>query len=221
MNIQELIKRTMTGIILGFLFWLCFIYAPPFISSLLLLLILGLIFIFEWKRLFKTSNTLNWLLMPLYPAAPFALLIYMNQHATYRPLLFFLFVIVFSFDTGSYIFGNLFGKHIIAKSISPRKSWEGVAGGYLFASIGMWAMLYEQNKTMPIITMLLFTAVVSILSLCGDLFESWLKRRAGIKDSSNLLPGHGGFLDRFDGILFAVFFFYFFRDYLMNLLRLL
>ncbi|GMU19837.1 MAG: hypothetical protein AMXMBFR12_10280 [Candidatus Babeliales bacterium] len=65
-----------------------------------------------------------------------------------------------------------------------------------------------------------FTLLVCILSLIGDLFESWLKRRAGIKDSGTMLPGHGGFLDRFDGILFTVIFFYIFKDYLVKLFEL-
>ncbi len=101
--------------------------------------------------------------------------------------------------------------------IIPFKTCEGVVGGYIFANISLTLLFWEQGISNPWWLVMLFSFIVCSLSLVGDLFESWLKRRARIKDSGTLLPGHGGFLDRFDGILFAVFFFYFLRDYLLNL----
>lgn len=212
---NNFLQRLITGGILGVGFWGLLVYLPPFYFSITLLIILALIIIFEWKRLFKITTPAFWLTMPLYPILPFALLIAMNQNPEYHKLLFILFILVFSFDTGSYIVGTLFGKHAISPTISAKKSWEGFLGGYCFALIGLWIILYEQSLHKPWYVLVPFTLIVCILSLLGDLFESWLKRRAHIKDSGTFLPGHGGFLDRFDGILFAVFFFYIFKKYLL------
>lgn len=213
-------KRLITGISLGVLFWTLFAYLPPFYFSFVLTLILLLIIIFEWKNFFNINKLSYWLIMPFYPILPFALLITMNQNPIYHSLLFILFIIVFSFDTGSYFVGNAIGFHKLAPSISPGKTWEGAIGGWIFAIVGLNLVLWELNKSVSWWFILIFTLFVCILSLIGDLFESFLKRRAGIKDSGTLLPGHGGFLDRFDGILFTVFFFYIFKDYLVSLFTL-
>jgi phosphatidate cytidylyltransferase len=211
----ELIKRVCTSFILGAAFWLLFLYLPPVYFSLVLLAILAQIIIFEWKNLFKIHSLLFWLVLPIYPTLPFVLLISMNNNPLYHDLLFILFILVSSHDTGSYIVGTLFGKHKISPQISPKKTWEGFFGGYLFASIGLLLILWEQGIMKQWWFVLIFALVVCTLSFLGDLFESWLKRCARIKDSGSILPGHGGFLDRFDGILFAVFFFYFLRNYLV------
>jgi len=211
---KHLAKRTMTGIFLGALFWISFIYLPSWFFSVVLLAILGCIIAFEWTRLFDPKEKMFWLLMPFYPLFPFAIILWMN-HSCYRPLLFVLFILVSALDTGAYLVGNLFGRHKIASFISPGKTWEGFLGGYLFALGGFWLALWELNDPKPWWFVLGFTLIVCFTSLAGDLFESWLKRRADIKDSGTLLPGHGGFLDRFDGILFTVIFFYIFRDWLL------
>jgi phosphatidate cytidylyltransferase len=210
---KVVIKRVITAAALGILFWTAFIYLPAFVFSGILIAILLQIIFFEWKNLFDLHQLTFWLLMPIYPILPFALLIDMN-HSDYRYLLFVLFVIVFSHDTGSYIFGTLWGKHKIYPAISPGKTWEGFWGGYVTAVLGLRVLLWEQEISKPWWFIFAFTLAVCALSLAGDLFESWLKRRAQVKDSGQILPGHGGFLDRFDGIMFAVFFFYFFKDYL-------
>jgi phosphatidate cytidylyltransferase len=214
----EFIKRLITGLILGIGFWGVYLYLPPVCFSLVLGLILALIIIFEWTHFFSVTKPAFWILMPLYLILPFALLIMLNNSPVHRELLFILFVLVFSFDTGSYITGNLFGKRHILRAISPKKTWEGMIGGYLFACFGFVLIIFERGYKTPPHLIACFTLVVCILALLGDLFESWLKRRAHLKDSGNMLPGHGGFLDRFDGILFAVFFFYLFQDQLIALL---
>lgn len=217
---NEFIKRLMTALALGLGFWFIFISLSPIYFTITLLIIVTLIILFEWRRLFPVEKPLFWLLMPLYPLLPFGLLIHMNHHPAYRNLLFMLFVLVFSFDTGSYIVGTLLGKRLIYPAISPRKSWEGALGGYIFACIGLTLLMLELGSLKPWWFIMLFAFIVCTLSLIGDLFESWLKRRAHIKDSGTYLPGHGGFLDRFDGIMFAVFFFYLLKDYLLTLLGL-
>ncbi len=213
------IQRIITAFVLGLLFWLSFIFLPKLAFSCILLGILVYILIFEWHHLFDVSKLSFWLCMPFYPILPFSLMIYMNQVELYRPLLFVLFILVSSHDTGSYILGKLFGKHIIAPSISPKKTWEGFFGGYLFACIGLTSLLWEQGSLKPWYFIILFSLIISTLSLLGDLFESWLKRKAHIKDSGSILPGHGGFLDRFDGILFSVFFFFLLRNYLIHFFK--
>lgn len=213
---QEFIKRIVTSFVLGACFWLLFIYLPPIYFSAVLLSILIQIVVFEWKNLFNIHSMLFWISLPFYPILPFFLLITMNNNPLYHDLLLVLFILVSSYDTGSYIIGNLLGRHKICP-LSPRKTWEGFFGGYMFACIGLNLVLYEQAISKSWWFTVGFTGIVCVLSLTGDLFESWLKRRAHVKDSGDILPGHGGFLDRFDGILFAVFFFYFLRDQLVIL----
>lgn len=219
-GLTKFAKRLFTGIILGLLFWTLFAYLPPIYFSCVLGIILLLIILFEWKNFFNIHKLSYWLIMPFYPILPFALLIAMNQNQQYHSLLFILFMIVFSFDTGSYLVGSTVGFHKIAPSISPGKTWEGVLGGWIFACIGLYIVLWELGRSESWKLIIIFSLFVCLLSLVGDLFESWLKRRAGIKDSGTLLPGHGGFLDRFDGILFTVFFFYIFKDFLVLLFNL-
>jgi len=106
-------------------------------------------------------------------------------------------------DTGGYAAGVFFGKHPMAPTISPKKSWEGFAGSVTAAALGSAGLLYFLLDV-PVYWGLLFGAVISVVAVLGDLAESMLKRDIGIKDMSNLLPGHGGVMDRLDSILFAV-----------------
>lgn len=113
-----------------------------------------------------------------------------------------LFAVVLS-DTGGYASGVFLGKHKMAPSISPGKTWEGFAGSISASAIGSALLLYFLLD-IPAYWGLLFGAVISIVAVVGDLAESMLKRDLGVKDMSNLLPGHGGVMDRLDSILFAV-----------------
>ncbi|MEO8116581.1 MAG: phosphatidate cytidylyltransferase, partial [Bacteroidota bacterium] len=104
-------------------------------------------------------------------------------------------------DTMAYIVGSLFGKTPLTK-ISPKKTWEGTIGGALLAMAVISIAAYFLFKA-NIFSTLIFTGIAVIFATLGDLFESKLKRLANVKDSGNFLPGHGGFLDRFDSLLFA------------------
>jgi phosphatidate cytidylyltransferase len=106
-------------------------------------------------------------------------------------------------DTGGYAAGVFFGKHPMAPRISPKKSWEGFAGSVTAAAVGSSLLAYFLLD-IAFYWGLLFGAVISVVAVLGDLAESMLKRDIGIKDMSNLLPGHGGLMDRLDSILFAV-----------------
>ena len=125
---------------------------------------------------------------------------------------------VFSFDSASYFFGKLYGKHKIIPSISPGKSWQGAIGGYCMTTIIFIIVAFSQGSTMQWQTACLFSGIICAIAFAGDIFESYLKRSAGIKDSSNLLPGHGGFLDRFDAIMAVSIFFFLYRNSLITLL---
>lgn len=117
-------------------------------------------------------------------------------------LLLALTIIVFA-DIGGYVAGKLFGQHKLAPAISPGKTWEGLFGGMALQLILiMGLVLYMPDINGLSLCLLVFP--VAIASVIGDLFESMLKRQRGIKDSSNLLPGHGGFLDRLDGVMAAL-----------------
>jgi len=116
---------------------------------------------------------------------------------------FFLLVVVWFGDTGAYYVGLALGKHPLAPLISPKKTIEGALGGLLgnvlAAILGKQILLPDA----PLLQLLVLGLLLGVVSQIGDLSESALKRGAGVKDSSNLLPGHGGMLDRIDGVLFA------------------
>ncbi len=117
-------------------------------------------------------------------------------------LLMFVFLAVAMTDIGAYYFGVRFGKHKLAEVISPKKTIEGAIGGALCAiAISCFGILYTQlSLCQAIIGGIIITASAQL----GDLSESLIKRDAGVKDSSDILPGHGGMLDRFDGYIFAI-----------------
>ena len=112
-------------------------------------------------------------------------------------LLVWAFIVTWSTDIGAYFAGRSFGKRKLAPAISPEKTVEGLYGGMVAATLfgGAWAL------ARPWQAMLAFPPLFAIAAQMGDLFESWLKRRAGVKDSGTWLPGHGGMLDRLDGLV--------------------
>jgi phosphatidate cytidylyltransferase len=115
-------------------------------------------------------------------------------------LLLLAIAIIVLADVGGYIAGNLLGKHKLAPIISPGKTWEGFAGGLLLQLPLIAALLWLLPDT-EIKNWLILVFPVALYSVLGDLFESMVKRQSGVKDSSQLLPGHGGVLDRIDGIM--------------------
>lgn len=154
----------------------------------------------------------NRMLMGLYS---FVLLIFfVAMYALYRHSPMFLLSIVsivFIADIGAYSFGKTFGKRKLAPKISPSKTWEGAIGGWAsalaFSAVIVMIPLFQDTFMSKFQTMLGWLGMFAIITLLvsssvvGDLFESRLKRRAGMKDSSNLVPGHGGVLDRIDALL--------------------
>lgn len=127
-----------------------------------------------------------------------------NYQVQYNPILpLSIFIFTWINDTGAYYTGMLFGKHRLFERISPKKSWEGSIGGGVFSIIAAIVMAHY-FPFMPISIWIGLALTVVIFGTLGDLTESLLKRTIGIKDSGNILPGHGGMLDRFDSTLMAV-----------------
>lgn len=124
-------------------------------------------------------------------------------------ILLALFILVWVNDVFAYLAGSTIGKHKLFESISPKKTWEGTISGIVFTLVFSWLFSLVSDN-LELVQWLGFGLIVSLTSILGDLIESMLKRNAGVKDSGNLLPGHGGVLDRFDAIIFATpFVFYY------------
>lgn len=141
----------------------------------------------------------------IYVVVPLSLLPFLVFRAgTYKPhLILALFIIIWSYDSFAYLSGSLLGKHRMFPSISPKKSWEGFIGGLILTLLAanLLALFFHQYNSLQ---WTVFSLMIVFSANLGDFLESALKRNAGVKDSGFLMPGHGGFLDRFDSFLFSV-----------------
>ena len=222
---KNLFKRVITSIILlSLLFFVNFSHQIIFI---IFILILGLIVCFETNKIFlklisqhssranyttKRFN-LNLLILNLITFC-YVFFIFCNFSYEMHRLegsIFFLYVICICFftDIGGYVFGNIIGGRKLTK-ISPNKTISGTIGSFIFSIIPLIIFFIlgylDIEFSLKNIT---FCLLISVISQLGDLSVSYLKRKAKIKDTGNILPGHGGVLDRIDGIIFAVPFSYF------------
>lgn len=155
-----------------------------------------------WRR-FAVARVRARLLAPLYLGMPLGMLAAVQMAGGPMATLLLIASVVVS-DSAQYYSGRRFGRRPLAPKISPKKTIEGAIGGLVIGTVfvtvaGQWVF----PGARPVVLGLLGVAVV-VLGICGDLFESRLKRAAGVKDSSGLIPGHGGVLDRIDALLFAV-----------------
>ncbi|HEX2977572.1 MAG TPA: CDP-archaeol synthase [Candidatus Babeliales bacterium] len=198
---REFFKRAATALVMSALILLVFFYTPGVIFSILLALVWAYAGTIELPRLLLPSSPLFLPVLLIYLGIPLSFLILLNQ-GQHRLDLLVLIAIVAVFDTGSYVVGKLYGIHRIAPGISPGKTWEGFAGGLMTCLIG-YLLAAHMAFNLSLIRTASDIFAISIGAFLGDLFESWLKRRAGVKDSGSILPGHGGILDRIDGLLGA------------------
>lgn len=144
-------------------------------------------------------------LSQLYVALPFAMLnLVAFFGGKYTPILpISLFVFIWTNDTFAYLTGSMLGKHRMFERISPKKSWEGFVGGNLFALVAALVLFYF-HRDIAWWQWLLIAETAVVAGTLGDLMESLLKRTLGVKDSGKSIPGHGGWLDRFDSIIFSI-----------------
>jgi len=166
------------------------------------------------KRSFLIKNVGLSLGGLLYVSMPLAMMIDLRNHwieDVYRLSLTIPLLVIFSLwinDTMAYIVGSFIGKTPLSK-VSPKKTWEGTVGGIILTIITI-ALLAYFTERVDVVHACIMAAIAAISGTYGDLFESKLKRMAGVKDSGSSMPGHGGFLDRFDSLLFAAVFVWFY-----------
>jgi len=140
----------------------------------------------------------------LYIGLPLSLLVLVDRTPRGNLWIFFLLTVIFLGDTGAFYCGRLLGKHKLYVSVSPGKTWEGAVGGLASSVLGgiFFSQAFGLHASVGRIAVV--AGVLSIVGQVGDLAESMIKRNYGVKDSGNILPGHGGFLDRVDSLLFAI-----------------
>ena len=197
--------------------FLCFFYygMNPAQTGIFIPYLIITIYLMVSELYLKKKHPLNSLayamLSQIYVGLPFALLNVLAFHSngwdSVSEYQFILPLSIFAFnwinDTGAYCTGMLLGKHPLFKRISPKKSWEGSIGGAVFCIAGAFALAYF----FPIMSTAAWVGMgltVVVFGTWGDLTESLMKRHLGIKDSGNILPGHGGMLDRFDSAIMAI-----------------
>lgn len=154
----------------------------------------------------RTDQIGKVILGPIYLCLPLAMLVLIDLYpqGNGKMWIFFLLVVIFSNDTGAYYSGKFFGKHKLYEAISPNKTWEGAIGG-VFLSLILSHLFLRLFPFQPVDAgIIVLIIILSIVGQIGDLVESMLKRNHGIKDSGGILPGHGGILDRIDGLIFAI-----------------
>lgn len=181
--------------------------AAPLNAVLVLLLGLAVVAVEVLLRSRTIQEAAIELVAPIYIGVPLGLLVALHALAGSRATLLLIGTVVVS-DTAQYYSGRAFGRRPLAPAISPKKTVEGALGGIAIGTVfmavaGRWAL----PGAAPLTLAAAGIAIV-VLGICGDLFESRLKRTAGVKDSSALIPGHGGVLDRIDALLFATPAFY-------------
>lgn len=177
-------------------------------SLIVLMVVIGSLFMVFYDQ-FSSKEFGNMFISVLYPAIGFSAISGLGAFDGGIYVIGFLFMTTIMTDTFAYIFGVKFGKHRLAEKISPKKSIEGSIGGTLSAIVltMIYILVFKLevigNIQMSILVSILLIFVISVIGQIGDLVASKLKRDCGIKDYSNLFPGHGGVMDRFDSAIFA------------------
>jgi len=206
---NELIKRSLTSIVLILILVSMFISSTMMIS---IILIVSFITFYEFNRLIfkvfknKILKLLAGSLMLLYLFI-FVIIIFFVESTQYsNPLyklyVFYVIIVCINSDIGGYIIGKIFKGKKLTK-ISPNKTISGSIGSFIFSLLAI-PIFINDLSFISLNLLIIITLIISLISQLGDLFISYLKRLSKVKDTGNILPGHGGILDRIDGILFAV-----------------
>ena len=194
---NELFVRSLAGIAMMFVALACAALGGYYFA--VLVAAAATVMFYEWTRIVRgwgAAWNIGGFVYALIPAL--AMLWVRDRSADGLALILWVFIVTWSTDIGAYFVGRAFGRAKLAPSISPNKTIAGLYGGMAVAAVlaGGWALLTGLNPAL-----LVLAPLFALAAQGGDLFESWMKRRAGVKDSGNWLPGHGGLLDRLDGLV--------------------
>ncbi len=216
---RKLFPEKILGVILALTISLSFYFKEEIPLGMVLfgcLLLAALYFVISFNTVEKLAHFPSSIALTFFGAVylSFTLNYFYLLREEETPLyVYFLLIVIIFGDTGAYFFGKLFGRHKLVPIASPYKTWEGCFGGIVFAALGALAaqqiLLTDIVLWKAVLTGILVHAVAQI----SDPLESLFKRAVGVKDSSNALPGHGGFLDRVDSLILATPFFYYFIKY--------
>jgi len=195
--VNELLVRTLTGAALIAAALLATILGGNLLA--ILVAAVATLMFYEWTRIVRGWGMTWYVAGFFYALVPALALLWIRERDAHGiELLVWVFIVTWSTDIGAYFAGRSFGKRKLAPTISPNKTVEGLYGGIAAATIlgSTWALATGLGTAL-----LALAPVLAVAAQAGDLFESGLKRRAGIKDSGTWLPGHGGALDRLDGLV--------------------
>ena len=202
---NETLKRALSGFVYVLIMWFGTSFSE--LSFQILFLVLGIVSIYEMWKLRKGKSKVYafvYVLLPFFLIHFFGKIESLNFNSVFDPsLILLMFILTWTFDTFAYLFGVRFGKTKIMPSVSPKKSWEGFAGGFVFTVIASFITTHyflevDNSIALAMSLFLPFTATL------GDFTESYFKRKAGVKDSGNFIPGHGGMLDRMDAFMITI-----------------
>jgi phosphatidate cytidylyltransferase len=202
---NETLKRALSGFVYVLIMWFGTSFSE--LSFQILFLVLGLVSIYEMWKLRKGKSKVYafvYVLLPFFLIHFFGKIDSLNFNSVFDPsLILLMFILTWTFDTFAYLFGVRFGKTKIMPSVSPKKSWEGFAGGFIFTVLASFITTHyflevDNSIALAMSLFLPFTATL------GDFTESYFKRKAGVKDSGNFIPGHGGMLDRMDAFMITI-----------------
>ena len=202
---NETLKRALSGFVYVLIMWFGTSFSE--LSFQILFLVLGIVSIYEMWKLRKGKSKVYafvYVLLPFFLIHFFGKIESDNLNSVFDPsLILLMFILTWTFDTFAYLFGVRFGKTKIMPSVSPKKSWEGFAGGFVFTVLASFITTHyflevDNSIALAMSLLLPFTATL------GDFTESYFKRKAGAKDSGNFIPGHGGMLDRMDAFMITI-----------------
>lgn len=200
-----------SSFILTFILFLIIAIKQVLLLPVVIFLLFAVPFIFRMLSYRSSDNGNKGILEkvvigPVYICMPIAMLIPIDMQPGGNIWILFLLAVIFANDTGAFYAGKALGRHKLYREVSPNKTWEGSIGGLIFGLI--IACIFLNINILKVhsldIGILFLVFLLSIATQVGDLVESMIKRTYGIKDSGGILPGHGGLLDRIDGLLFAI-----------------